>query len=178
MAEAQDIELLLYTRLREILEGDPQWSIAFDVGNRIWYNVQQPSAPEKPTSADGDYPSSKLRCRSGQSGFYSTDETFDTYGNPMRNPHAVEKGTYVFRLALTSQLLGQSEQSELRKLSENAIRKAGPRIGLPYVTRVTYRFDTEDIELPGEDPTHRERTEMDITIEYEADVVFLKGDAP
>jgi hypothetical protein len=172
MAEAPDIELLIYRRIRTLLEEDDGWSEEFDEGNRIWYDVEQPNDPAKPTTGDGDHPQSKLRARTGSTGLFTTDETFQTH-SPEGPVHAVEKFTFVFRLTMTSQLLGQEEQSRQRKLAENVIRKAGPKLGLAEVNRVTIRWDTEIIDEDPEAGTKRERTEMDISIEGEADVQFL-----
>jgi hypothetical protein len=173
MAEAPDLELLIYRQIRTLLEGDePGWASEIDVGNRIWYDVEQPNDPAKPTTADGDHPMSKLRARTGSTSLFTTDETFGTYA-PEGPCDAVEKGTFVYRLTMTSQLLGQQEQSRLRKLAENVIRRSGPRLGLPYVTRVVLRWDTEEIDADREEGTKRERTEMDISIEYEASVKFI-----
>lgn len=175
MADAIDIELLVYVQLRTLLEANPEWAAEVDVGNRIWYNVEQPSDPDKHITADGEHPSSRLRARSGSSGLYTTDESFATYSPEGPGP-TFERGTLIYRLTLTSQLLGQTEQSRLRKVTENVLRKAGPKLGLSYVNRITLRWETEEIEDDPQLGTKRERTEMDIALEYEALVKVITGE--
>jgi hypothetical protein len=178
MADVPDLEMQTYAAIRSILENDAAWSGAVDPANRIWHNGEPtPTSPEKASVADGDFPQSELRVRAGSSQLYESEVTLGTYapGNPC---NYLERGTLIFRLILFSQLLGQTEQSNLRNLTINALRKAGPRLGLNFISAMKTIWETTQVvERTPDDDTGmvRERIVININLSYEEDGSTLKG---
>lgn len=179
MAEAPDIELEMYDRIWDLLSADPIWPTLVEPGNRIRYDVNPEDEaddveglenPMKDTTSEGDYPQAVLRMMSGEDSLYTNDETFETH-SPEGPSHWTEKATRTFRLTVTSQSLGMKESSRLGKLSRNAIRRGGPRLGLQYVTSVTMNWTDREVAISDGEPGQDDQTGGVRRIVHQIDVV-------
>lgn len=171
-----NVEDTLYAKLREIWETDGAWSEAIDEDNRTWFNNDDINRrnPNKLDTTDNDFPRSILRATSGSSGMWTDNQTFGTF-SPEGPCSILEKQTVIFRLRLVSERLGFDEDSNLRQLSINALRKAGPALGLSWVTGVRVRWATTETDVDAADGTMRFQTDIAIMIECEIDSDTLEG---
>jgi len=174
-----DIDLEIYRRVWTVLEEYAPWEAAFEEGNKIRYDVDESNADQdKMHKADGDYPEAKLEQTGGSStGRLGIDQTFGTLSDEGCQEW-VEAQTHAYRLTVITTKLTMLEQSPLRTLTLNALRLAGPRIGLDYVTKVSWRWSVERraaAEEEGEDPTFRQVITIDISVESETEGPRLTG---
>lgn len=184
----QDKEFELANRLMALLVRDADWATAVEEGNRINpYQENTANDPEKPNTADGDYPQSLIRCTKTSSSFFDDDVTFATHSDefdPSVNQWK-ETNNWTFKLTVTSQTLSAKETSPLAALTRRALRAGGPRLGTPTlqdadaqtlpaivgVTSVRVSAETTDEEVGVEenDGTRREKTIFTIEIETKDD---------
>lgn len=182
MANAIDIDTLIYSQIWLFLEGDDPWSAVFAVENRIKYDIiTGTQTPGKQNTADGDYPQVELLPPlSGNDQMFTADETFGTYASDTAlPPQWLERGNRVFRLIQKSQLLSQQEWSGNMALARNALRKGGPRLGLAFVTSLIIQWNTAVVDRQDDnenDGMRRIKNTIDIRIGYEADGRSLLGD--
>jgi hypothetical protein len=175
-----DIDLEIYRKIWTVLEGYAPWEAAFEEGNKIRYDIDESNAdPEKMHKADGDYPEAKLEQTGGSStGRLGTDQTFGSFDVDNPCPEWTEAQTHAYRMTVTTTKLTMLEQSPLRTLTLNALRLAGPKLGLEYVTKVAWRWSVERRaanEEEGEDPTYRQVITIDISVESETEGPRLTG---
>lgn len=159
----KDIESEIYAKLWQLWIADSAWATAVPIGNRIRYDLDTGNFnPEKTLEADGDKDSAELWPQSGETGLWTSDETFGTYSS--QGPcGANERQTYVFLLRLESRPLRVGQAFTLGALIRRVLRAAGPRIGLDYVTGLSLRWTTEKTN-PDADQMVKWRTDLQITI--------------
>lgn len=174
MPEALDIPIIIYGAIFDALEDDAAWSALIPEGNRIRLdNPVDAQRSNKPIIADADAASARMRLRSGATGLKTDNVTFGTYSEE-GDPDTLEKMSFIFRLRLVSQLMSENESSTLVTETLRVIRGLGSRLGLPYVTGVKTRWETDEKptgggEEEGEDSFIRQVTEMDILVDVEVD---------
>lgn len=175
MAEPLDIELQLYSHLWDLFEAYEPWATLVLPGARHRYDhVVGDENPEQTVHVDSDYPSAEMDIASGETDMWDTDPTFATHalGGPLDN---IERHTLVYRAVLISQLLHTQESTNLGRFTRNAIRRAGPKLGLDYVVGVKFKwFVTRRDNMPNDGLT-REVTTMDITVVSEIPGSVMKG---
>lgn len=138
----RDIPKEMYLALATGLAGDTDWPVHSN--NFIRYDkLEGDQDPEKLTTADGDFPQAVLEGPiSGETNLHTGDVSFATYSDSPP-PHWLETGKYVFRLTLKTEIR-LTEYSSLTMEAINAVRRLGPRIGLPFVTDVTAKFTSKE----------------------------------
>jgi hypothetical protein len=175
MPEPIDTEAELYAQIRTLLEADSNWTAQIAEPNRIWLNDPEDEGffdPEKEDTSEGDFNESILEVKSGTDSLHTAAVTLGTHSDDPPD-HWVEKQSRVFRLQLMTQRLTIRQSSPLRRDSINVLRKAGPKLGLDYVTDVKVRWEETKVEHKQDDGTFRRRVVIDIYIDTETDGATL-----
>lgn len=166
-----DIAGAIYSKIANGLIADKKWQISPQNFAR-YDNVQGTDAPDKQTYADGDYPRAILKGPiSGETDLQTGTETFGTYSDA--GCDWLETSTWVFELVVTSDYLGLTHYSPQTMESINAVRRAGAKIGLAFVTSVKAKFVEKDI--PAEDGNRRIESTITITVQTQYDGQSLTG---
>lgn len=146
----------LYAKVRQILEGDADWSETFQSGRRFWEDDTPGTNEEHDLpAADGDFPRAMLTLQNGATDLFDGDPTFGTYAPDYdpANAHWTETSIFVFELVLISQLIDAREQGRLGAMTRRALRAGGPRLGgLDYVNSL--RLEWRTTKSSTEDETH------------------------
>lgn len=154
----------IYRQLVNLFRNDPDWMIADQ--NFIHYaDIKGLQEPENPVVADGDFPRALLEGPvSGNSAMATDNAVFATHAdvddpqNPanwgvpgLANKNTVnytERATYDFRLTMWSLSERLDEYGPLLVRAVRVVRRAGARLGLRWVTGVTFRFTCQLTEEP------------------------------
>lgn len=178
MAETRDIETETYDAIVQALLDNDAWTDQVEDANFIRYSsVTGTQNPEKNNRHDGDYPQAILYLSGGNDGLYTNEETFETH-TPDGPNYWRERGELGFKVELTSQLLKVTEPSQLCAETRQALRLAGPRLGLDFVTQVTVRWETKRMtgEEDAGDNLVRWKSTVIILVKFDAEGRALRGD--
>lgn len=141
-----DVNLEIYTALQTVIESEFADNVDITADARIyWSGISGTASPGKNLTTEGDYPQLTLRgASSGGGDLHTGDETFGTYSDTQTPEDWLETSTWNYEIEIVSQQLGEEQYSGLCAKAVNAIRKAGPKLGLPWVSRVKYTFTVSD----------------------------------
>ena len=171
--DTPDLALQIYQAIADGMVNDSQWKVTED--NFIRYDqLEGIQTPDKIATTEADYPQAILR---GPIDF-KTDlqtgtETFGTYSTD--GCDWMETGEWVFELKITSDLLRVQNYSPQTAESINAIRRLGPRLGLPFVTGVKIKGTERDSDIDEEDGVRRIITNIRITVTTQHDGQSMTG---
>jgi len=146
MADLLNPELVIYSKIFDLLEDDTKWAEMVPEGNRVRFDEDEdgegshdPDAEEKD---DSDFDTAILEMTDGSTDLQASGETFGTHAAGGVCNWA-EDQTYTYTLRLISRLLSQRQSSKVVNRTVYVLRKAGARLGLPWVTRVRIRWKNE-----------------------------------
>lgn len=175
MSTLTNIPLLIYSKIMNILTSDVTWSNAFDEGNIIRMDTVEGSEnPDKNNTNSGDFPQFSLKLKSGTNSMFTTDETFQTH-SPEGPTDWLEDSSWRFRAQIISQKLSVDELCSLDEVTINTLRKAGPKIGLPFVVRWKMSFETRETDSGDSDGTLRMITDMDLSFDTQIEAHISTG---
>lgn len=174
-----DVELEIYQHVLDgVLLAYTPLSSLLEAGNVIRYDRDESNAdPDKQQKADGDYPELRAEMVGGSSTAWATDPTFGTQGEPTCT-NWNEAQTHALRLTLTSTKLTLLESSPLRKFALNALRLAGPTLGLSYILKVSWRWSVTRQVSGDQDRTERQVVVIDLSLESLTEGRKLTGELP
>lgn len=160
---------------------DTRWPV-IDQNFIRYSDIEGTQDPEKLVEADGEFPKAVLEGPiSGNNTLQTNDPTFGTYETddagdplPVNHTHFIDTGTYVFRLTVTTQTQRLNEHTPLLMTTVSVIRRAGARLGLPWVTKVTLAYTSKEIFNP-DTASKQWETVMMITVETQIDSDTLNG---
>lgn len=148
-----DVNLEIYGALQTAIEAEFADNTDIAADARIyWTGIGGTASPGKNVTTEGDYPQLTLRgATTGGSDLHTGDETFGTYSDTNSPDDWLETSTWNYEIEIVSQGLGEEQYSGLCARAVNAVRKAGPRLGLDWVTRVRYTFTVSNPDSPTTD---------------------------
>ncbi len=170
-----DIELELYQKLWTILEGYTPWANLVKEGNRVKRDREDNQNPDKNSRHDGDYPQADIENSGGSSTLFQEDETLGTLDGPCS---FAERQSHAFTITVATINLSYLEAQNIRRLTCNALRLAGPRLGLEYVVKWGWRWSlSRQASEPGEvDQVLRNYIKIDVGVETISDGRHLTGE--
>jgi hypothetical protein len=176
---AIDHETMIYSRIWELLLSRDKFTKMVPPGNRIRYDkVEGLNSVEKENPTDADFHEAILFPSSGESSLYTEGETFQTY-SPEGPSQWTEKLGFVYTLMLTSPWVGVHKIDRLCAEARTAIRRGGPRLGLPFLISAKLNWKTlrevRTADESGLSQTVRWVSEVEISVECEVEGATLLG---
>ena len=176
-----DPNLLIYTAIHNALETEFSDNAIQPDCRIYWTGITGTTSPGKNVTGGGDYPQLTLTgATSGTGDLHAGDETFGTYSDTNARQTWLETSTWNYEIEIVSQGLSENEYTNLCARAVNGVRKAGAKLGLPWVTKVKYTFKTSDpgdvYDETSEDGIRRVVSKITVAVQTQIDGALLTGE--